>query len=121
MENQAKTAKTYYKVEQDFGGLFSLVECKLESGRTHQIRVHMAAIKHQLIGDPLYGPQKTAVQAAMKKLGLEEDKQENVLSFPRQALHAGAISFVHPCTEETMSFDKNMPDDFSKLLKILAE
>ena len=116
---QAKEAKTYYKVEKDFGEYFSLVECKLESGRTHQIRVHMAAIKHPLIGDPLYGPQQTAVIAALKKHGVDEVGQEKILSFGRQALHAGEISFVHPITGKTMHFQKDIPDDFSKLLKLL--
>jgi len=114
---QSKLAKTYYKVEHDFKGLFALVECKLESGRTHQIRVHMAAIKHPLIGDRLYGPQVTAVKAALGKLGMNDDLQEAVLAFPRQALHAGAISFIHPISEEEMHFEKNVPEDFSKLLK----
>jgi len=116
---QAKEAKTFYKVEQDFGGLFSLVECKLESGRTHQIRVHMAAMKHPLIGDPLYGPQQTAVKAAMKKYGMEDDVQAEMASFTRQALHAGEISFVHPLNDKVMKFQKKLPDDFSKLLKLL--
>jgi len=116
---QAKTAKTYYMVEKDFGGYFSLVECKLESGRTHQIRVHMAAIKNPLVGDPMYGPQLTALKAAMKKHGMDDDAQEQVLSFGRQALHAGAISFIHPITEETMHFEQSLPDDYVNLLKLL--
>jgi len=116
---QAKTAKTYYRVEHDFGGVISLVECKLESGRTHQIRVHMGAIKHPLLGDPLYGAQKTAVQSALKKLDLEEGTQDEILAFDRQALHAGAISFIHPIAEKALNFEKNVPEDFSKLLKLL--
>lgn len=116
---RGKEAKTYYKVEKDFGSFFCLVQCKLESGRTHQIRVHMAAIKHPLIGDPLYGPQLTATQAAMRKLGLDDETQQQVLAFSRQALHAHEIKFIHPVTEEAMSFTQELPDDFSKLLKLL--
>ena len=115
---QAKDAKTFYRVEQDFGGLFSLVACKLESGRTHQIRVHMAAIKYPLIGDSLYGPQITAVQSAMRKLDMDDAAQEDVLAFPRQALHAEAITFVHPVTEEVMEYTQEVPSDFLKLLKL---
>lgn len=115
----SKQAKTYYKVEQDFRGFFCLVRCKLESGRTHQIRVHMGAIKHPIIGDPLYGPQLTATQAAAKKLGLDEVVQKEILAFPRQALHAQEIQFIHPVTEEAMNFTQELPDDLSKLLKLL--
>ena len=114
-----KEARTFFKVERDFGGIFSLVECKLESGRTHQIRVHMAAHKNPLIGDPLYGPQKTAVQAALRKLEIEDAAQEAFLSFPRQVLHAQSISFVHPITKKHMEFDNSLPCDISKLLKII--
>jgi len=118
---QAKEAKTYYKVEQNFGDYFALIECKLESGRTHQIRVHMAALKHPLIGDPLYGPQITAVQAAMRKLGVEDDVQQDILAFPRQALHAHSISFIHPTNNEAMNFSADVPGDFDKLLKNISK
>lgn len=116
---QAKTAKTYYKVQKDFGGLFSLVECKLESGRTHQIRVHMAAIKHPLVGDPLYGPQATAIGAALRRLELSDAAQAEVMAFPRQALHAKEISFIHPVSGDSMHFNQDLPDDYCNILKIL--
>jgi 23S rRNA pseudouridine1911/1915/1917 synthase len=115
----SKAARTYYHVQKSYGDQLALVECKLESGRTHQIRVHMAAIKHPLIGDPLYGPQPTAVVSALKKLGLEEAVIEKLKSFPRQALHARSISFIHPVTDEEMQFDADMPDDLVNLLKLL--
>ncbi len=114
-----KDARTFYHVTETFGEACALVECKLESGRTHQIRVHMAAIKHPLIGDPAYGPQATAVQAALKRAEYSEAVIADVLSFPRQALHAGKISFVHPVRGETCHFEADMPDDFSKLLNLL--
>ncbi len=113
-----RDARTFYHVKQNFGDACSLVECKLESGRTHQIRVHMAALKHPLIGDPLYGPQPTAVRAKLARAGVEEAEIEQVLAFPHQALYAGAISFVHPVSGERMHFENEAPEDFSKLLKI---
>ena len=112
-----KQARTHYKVIQDYGGALSLVECKLESGRTHQIRVHMQALGHGLIGDPLYGPQDTAVRAAMKKAGYEADVIDLCLSFSRQVLHAHAISFVHPITGERHSYQCDVPEDISELLR----
>lgn len=91
-----KDARTHYRTEKTYGGACTLVECRLESGRTHQIRVHMASIKHPLIGDLLYGPQPTAVQSALKKGGYDEAVVQACLDFPRQALHARQISFIHP-------------------------
>jgi len=115
-----KEARTFYHVKEVFGEALSLVECKLESGRTHQIRVHMAAMKHFLIGDPLYGPQPTAVKAKLERAGYDETVIEACLAFPRQALHAGSISFVHPVSGDLLSFEKNAPDDLTELLKLLA-
>lgn len=119
MTRGSKEARTNYRVLSNYNDACSLVECRLESGRTHQIRVHMAHIRHPLIGDPLYGAQKTAVMSALRGNGYEEDVVEAVLSFGRQALHAKSISFVHPVSGEQMSFDSDLPDDFSKLLKML--
>ncbi|MGH1399415.1 MAG: RluA family pseudouridine synthase [Alphaproteobacteria bacterium] len=115
-----RDARTFYHMRENYGDACSLVECKLESGRTHQIRVHMAALKHPLIGDPLYGPQPTAVRAKLAKAGMEEPDIEQILTFPRQALHAGAISFIHPVSEERMSFKAPPPDDFTATLKKLS-
>jgi len=114
-----KDARTHYLVKQTYKDALALVECKLESGRTHQIRVHMQAIKHPLIGDPLYGPQDTAVRGMLKRAGYEPELAEKLLNFPRQALHARAISFIHPISEKTLSFEASRPGDFSKLLKLL--
>ena len=114
-----KEARTHYILDTKLGPEFSLVECKLETGRTHQIRVHMESIKHPLIGDALYGPQASAVKAALKRGGYSEKASEAVLAFPRQALHAQRIAFVHPVTEEEMSFDVPLPKDMDNLLKLL--
>jgi 23S rRNA pseudouridine1911/1915/1917 synthase len=115
----SKPARTHYFVEKRYADSLALVECQLESGRTHQIRVHMAAIKHPLVGDPLYGPQPTALRSSLKKLTDDEDILTEVLAFPRQALHARAITFIHPVTEEEMEFEADLPDDFSNLLNLI--
>ena len=114
-----KAAKTHYQVITDYRGALCLLECKLESGRTHQIRVHMAYIGFPLIGDPLYGPQRTAVTAALKRGGYEPEVAAEIVTFPRQALHAAAISFIHPVSGEEMAFDAPMPDDFARLIEVL--
>lgn len=113
-----RAAVTHYSVQKNFGGAFALVECVLETGRTHQIRVHMEAAGHPLIGDQLYGPQDTAVKAALRRLGIEK-KADEVLAFGRQALHAAAIKFIHPGSGEELFFEADPPNDFSNLLKLL--
>lgn len=112
-----KDARTHYLVKENYKDACSLVECKLESGRTHQIRVHMEAIKHPLIGDPLYGPQKTAVESALKKGGFDQSVIDLVHAFPRQALHAQYLSFIHPITGDVHDYEGEMPSDFSALLR----
>ena len=93
----ARNAVTHYKVLERFGN-FTLIEAKLETGRTHQIRVHMAHIKHPLLGDELYGPAKNREGAK------------------RQMLHAGVLGFIHPATEEYLEFESPLPEDFEKVL-----
>lgn len=117
----ARAARTHYLVLRNYSAALSLVECELESGRTHQIRVHMQAIKHPLIGDPLYGPQDTAVRAAVEKAGYEPDIAQALVDFPRQALHAQAISFIHPVSGNEHFYEVSAPDDFIKLLKLLEK
>jgi len=116
----SKEARTHYLVLKDFQGACSLLECRLESGRTHQIRVHMEFLRHQVIGDPLYGAPETMTLAAFRKAGYEEDVVQSALNFGRQALHAKSISFVHPSTGKDMSFDSDLPADFANLLKKLG-
>ena len=98
----ARRAVTHYKVLQRFGR-YTLVEAKLETGRTHQIRVHMAYIRHPLLGDELYGPAKNKAGAK------------------RQMLHAGVLGFVHPVTETYMEFESPLPADFTKVLHKISE
>ncbi len=104
-----KPAATNYRVLRRFRDIATLLECRLESGRTHQIRVHMTHIGHGLVGDPLYGGgdrrkgSSDAEVAAAKRLG-------------RQALHANTLAFTHPVTGEEVSFTSEMPDDFQQLV-----
>lgn len=108
-----KEALTHYKVQEVFGNIASLVECRLATGRTHQIRVHMEHIKHPVVGDPVYGSRRRATSGAEKGLiALLE-------AFPRQALHAGEIKFVHPRTNKHMKYNANLPSDMAALLKRL--
>ncbi len=99
-KDSAKRAITHYKVLERFGR-FTLIEAVLETGRTHQIRVHMAYIKHPLLGDELYGPVK------------------NKQGAKRQMLHAGVLGFLHPTKNEYMEFSCPVPDDFKAVLNKL--
>ena len=113
----ARHAVTHYKVEKRFGmeksgdWMASLLECRLETGRTHQIRVHMAHIGHPLIGDPDYGQAfKTKANRLPEPLG------GMVRRFPRQALHARLLAFRHPATGEVMRFQTPLPPDMAELV-----
>lgn len=101
--NNGKSAVTHYKVLKRFRQ-YTHVECRLETGRTHQIRVHMASIGHPLLGDLVYGPGKCPIS------GLQG-----------QTLHAGVLGFIHPRTGEYMEFTAPLPEYFAKLLNTLPE
>lgn len=116
----SREAVTHYQSIRNYRDTLSLVECHLETGRTHQIRVHMSHMKHPLIGDPLYGAQITAVRAALKRGGYEPEVIEQILAFDRQALHAKELSFIHPATEEEMHFESDLPDDYAAILALLS-
>jgi 23S rRNA pseudouridine1911/1915/1917 synthase len=111
-----KEAITHYLVKKSLlGGKFSLLECKLDTGRTHQIRVHMNYKGFPVIGDQVYN------QAQKKYLNrLESEKKDLVSSFHRQALHAYKLEFVHPITEELMEFEIDLPKDMQELCQKLA-
>lgn len=102
-EKNSKEAITHYKVLDHLNHKFNYIECRLETGRTHQIRVHMSHIGHPLLGDEIYGP----VNSKFKNL-------------QGQTLHAATIGFIHPTTEEYLEFSAPLPDYFEKLLKTLA-
>jgi 23S rRNA pseudouridine1911/1915/1917 synthase len=111
--SHGKHAVTHYKVLERLGYV-TLVECKLETGRTHQIRVHMKHIGHTLFGDFEYGGDKV-----LKGTTFAKYKQfvENCFTLlPRQALHARSLEFTHPETGERMRFEKDMPDDMQQVL-----
>lgn len=99
MDENSKTAVTHFKVLDRFKN-YTYVECQLETGRTHQIRVHMKYIGFPLAGDPKYGPRKT-------------------LAIEGQALHAGLLGFIHPRTKEYIEFEAPLPNEFEQLLTYL--
>ena len=94
----------------------ALMECWLETGRTHQIRVHFSHIGHGLVGDPIYGLRK-----AMPSSAFEEDDLATVKGFARQALHARTLGFIHPVTDEKVEFTSEIPQDFHDLLEVLRK
>jgi 23S rRNA pseudouridine1911/1915/1917 synthase len=105
-DGSAKEAITHYEVLERFGDI-SYLKLKLETGRTHQIRVHMASMGHALLGDEVYAPGKIPFEKRHAPL------------FDGQILHAKRLSFTHPKTGERVSFECELPDNFKKLLKIL--
>ena len=108
-EGRGKRAVTHYKV-LGVSNAAARVECRLETGRTHQVRVHMASIGHPLLGDPVYG------RAPAQKLR----ELLNRLNFKRQALHAATLGFTHPVTKHRLSFDSPVPKDMQELFKALG-
>jgi 23S rRNA pseudouridine1911/1915/1917 synthase len=111
-EGQGREAITHYRVRERFRA-HTVLECRLETGRTHQIRVHMAYAKHPLIGDPLYGGSFKLPKAATPEL------VEMLRSFKRQALHAEKLEFVHPVSGETISTEAPIPADMQALIATL--
>lgn len=109
-----KPAVTHFRVVERFRA-HTHVRCQLETGRTHQIRVHMAHARYPLIGDPVYGGRPKLPPGAAEPL------KEILREFPRQALHARKLSFIHPHTEQTMTFRASLPDDLLMLLDYLRE
>jgi len=106
-ENRGKHAVTHYTTREQLPGA-ALVECRLETGRTHQVRVHMAHIGHPLLGDPVYGKAKNSFKSLL-----------NILGFHRQALHAERLGFIHPVTGEMLEFVSALPADMQELLSQL--
>ncbi|HEX3536054.1 MAG TPA: RluA family pseudouridine synthase [Stellaceae bacterium] len=110
---RGKPAATRYRVERRFADRAALLECRLLTGRTHQIRVHLAHSGHPLIGDPVYGTRAGRTIARSGPAG------NAVFAFPRQALHAGLLGFVHPATGENLRFESPLPADLVGLLEDL--
>ncbi|KAB7646122.1 RluA family pseudouridine synthase [Polymorphobacter fuscus] len=106
---RGKHAVTHYRTVRAFARSAQL-ECRLETGRTHQIRVHMSSIGHALLGDATYGRTPGSLAALLQDLG-----------FARQALHAATLGFVHPTTQEKLSFESALPADIVELIGRLSD
>jgi 23S rRNA pseudouridine1911/1915/1917 synthase len=105
---RGKHAVTHYRLVERLRDS-ALVECRLETGRTHQVRVHMASLGHPLLGDPVYGRTRAPHRELLKRLG-----------FARQALHAAELGFVHPVSKENLSFKSAIPSDMQELFTALV-
>jgi 23S rRNA pseudouridine1911/1915/1917 synthase len=101
---RGKHAVTHFRTLKALDGC-TLIECRLETGRTHQVRVHLASIGHSLVGDPVYGRSTAQIRAVLKEL-----------AFERQALHAAVLGFVHPVTGEAVRFESALPADMRELI-----
>jgi 23S rRNA pseudouridine1911/1915/1917 synthase len=106
--SRGKRAVTHWKLVRALRES-AMVECRLETGRTHQVRVHMASLGHPLVGDPVYGRTRPAHREILKRLG-----------FHRQALHAAALGFEHPVSKENLSFKSPLPSDIQELFGELS-
>lgn len=114
-DGMGREAITHYRVMEQFRE-HTLLKLRLETGRTHQIRVHMASIDHPLLGDMVYGGKRLKL---MK--GASEELSDALRSYRHQALHAAHIEFVHPISGEQMAFDAPIPDEFENMIRLLRE
>ena len=113
--NGGKVAITHYEVCENYRNAAALIRCQLETGRTHQIRVHLSSIGCNLIGDELY------TKAKKSQINLPEPLKAFVNRFPRQALHASSLGFVHPRSKEFLQFKVPLPDDMQELVSSLQK
>jgi 23S rRNA pseudouridine1911/1915/1917 synthase len=109
---QGKPARTHYRVIQRFE-TYTHIRCMLETGRTHQIRVHMAHVGHPLLGDTLYGARLRLPKQA------DAATKNTLQAFQRQVLHAAQLGLVHPVTGEAMQWQCPLPEDMQQLLRVL--
>ncbi|MCY4335579.1 MAG: RluA family pseudouridine synthase [Litoreibacter sp.] len=118
VKNAGRHAVTRARVIQRYGTppIVAQIECWLETGRTHQIRVHMAYVGHALVGDPVYGGRRKLAKAA-----LSEEAIGAIQSFPRQALHAASLGFVHPVSGETLRFEAGLPAEMVSLIAKISQ
>jgi len=114
-EGRGRRAVTHWRLIESFAGEASLVSCRLETGRTHQIRVHMAHMGHSVLGDPLY-----ATGFKSKAARLPSEAQANLDALSRQALHAAVLGFPHPVTDVPMRFESPLPQALQRLRDALA-
>lgn len=114
-EGLGKEAVTHYRVMEKFRA-HTRLRLRLETGRTHQIRVHMAHLKHPLVGDPVYGGKRSRfIPNASKEFTLA------INTFPRQALHATVLEFIHPFTGEELKFESPIPQDMIDLIEVIRQ
>ncbi|MGA9486252.1 MAG: RluA family pseudouridine synthase [Methylocella sp.] len=114
-EGRGRRAVTHWRLIESFAGEASLISCRLETGRTHQIRVHMAHMGHSVLGDPLY-----ATGFKSKAARLPSEAQANLDALSRQALHAAVLGFPHPVTGVPMRFESPLPQALQRLQDALA-
>jgi 23S rRNA pseudouridine1911/1915/1917 synthase len=110
--HSGKIATTHYKIIKKFQH-YTHLHVQLETGRTHQIRVHMSHIKHPIVGDPVYGNNKSI------KKGVDSALRDIIVNFKRQALHAFSLELPHPSSDERMKFTAELPDDINALIEAL--
>lgn len=115
VQTGGKSAITHYETVENYRNAASLVKCNLETGRTHQIRVHLSSKGCNLVGDDVY------VKAKKTSLCLPEPLKGYVNTFPRQALHACSLGFIHPITKKEMNFYADFPADMKELISRLQE
>ena len=113
IREDGKPAVTHYRIEERYGDIATLLRVNLETGRTHQIRVHLAAQHNPLVGDPLYG------LANPPGKGIPADIRQALIDFPRQALHAAALTLHHPADDSEHTYTSPLPADMAKLLDTL--
>lgn len=114
VRDDGKHAVTHYRLEQRFKR-YTLIRVKLETGRTHQIRVHMAHVQYPLVGDQVYGGRFQMPASCSEVL------EEALRGFKRQALHATRLGLVHPVTDEYCEWELGVPDDMANLIKVLTQ
>ena len=114
VREDGKDAVTHYRLRERFRAHTAL-ECRLETGRTHQIRVHMQHLKHPIVGDPLYGGSFKLPK------GASEELIAALRAFKRQALHAEVLEFMHPASGEPIRCSAPLPEDMQRLMKLLRE
>jgi 23S rRNA pseudouridine1911/1915/1917 synthase len=114
VRDDGKHAVTHYRLEQRFKR-YTLIRVKLETGRTHQIRVHMAHVQYPLVGDQVYGGRFQMPASCSEVL------EDALRGFKRQALHATRLGLIHPVTDEYCEWEQGVPDDMAYLIKVLAK